>query len=85
MAYSQILQIASLRKPLRTDYRHFVITDIEVIEVKSRKQGVIEQLLTRGSARERGTQFRGSEERSKITVYVANDSKRDTKKTTPLE
>lgn len=27
-----------------------MITDIEVIEVKSRKQGVIEQLLTRGSA-----------------------------------
>lgn len=26
-----------------------MITDIEVIEVKSRKQGVIEQLLTRGS------------------------------------
>lgn len=49
VAYSQILQIASLRKPLRTDYRHFVITDIEVIEVTSRKQGVIEQLLTRGS------------------------------------
>lgn len=25
-----------------------MITDIEVIEVKSRKQGVMEQLLTRG-------------------------------------
>lgn len=49
MADSQILRIASLHKPQRTDYRHFVITDIEVIEVKSRKQGVIEQLLTRGS------------------------------------
>lgn len=56
-----------------------MITDIEVMEVKSRKQGVIEQLHTRGSTcitKNGETEFSGSEERS--TVYVANDSKRDT-------
>ena len=56
-----------------------MITDIEVIEVKSRKQGVIEQLLTRGStsiARVVGQNSEGVRERS--TVYVANDCRRDT-------
>lgn len=80
VAFSQILQIASPLKPLRTDYRHFVITDIEVIEVKSRKLGVIEQLLTRGSTSITRAEGQDSEGVRKDQQFVQQTTLKETHK-----
>ena len=87
VADSQIFEIASLRKALRTDYRHFVITDIEVIEVTSRKQGVIEQLLTRGSASITGVEGYKSEgvRRDQQFMLLTTFKEGHKGKTTPLD